>query len=110
MVDVAGANGVTSTNRFVAEVLSPLNFSDELGAHLALQLLHYVLAPLHSSLAVQPRHGLAFSIEITLPLHEGFVSHTLLGTLRLVLCITMPLHVNSTRATCTNSKTTLCTQ
>ena len=96
VADVARVNGVSPTDPFVAEVLSPPNFIDELGAHLALQLLHYLLASLHSSVAVQPRHGLALVIKIALPLHEGFMSHTLFGTLCLVLCITTPLHANST--------------
>ena len=52
VVDVACANRVSSTGSFVIEVPFPLNFIDELGAQLALQPLHYLLATLHFSLAV----------------------------------------------------------
>ena len=43
---------------------------------------------------------------ILFPLHKGFMNDTLF-VLCLILCVMMPLHANSTRAT--NSKTTLCT-
>ena len=86
VADVARANGVSSTDPFVAKVLSPTNFMDKLCTHFAFQLLHNLLATLHSSFTVQPRHGLAFAIP------------------RLALCITTPLHANCTSAT--TSKTT----
>ena len=83
-----------STDPFVAKVLSPTNFIDKLCTHFAFQLLHNLLTTLHSSFTVQPRHGLAFTIKIALPLQEGVVSHAFFGIPRLALCIMTPLPAN----------------
>ena len=106
--DITRANRVGSADPFVAEVLSPPNSIDKLGAHLAFQLLQDLFATLRTCFAVQPCHGLAISIEIALPLRERVVGHALFGLPRPALRFTNSLHApghESRASQLANSKT-----
>ena len=61
------------------KVLSPTNLIGKLCTHFTFQLLHNLLATLHSSFTFQPRHACnpTFAIKVALP--EDVVSHTLFG-------------------------------
>ena len=88
VTDITRTDGIRPADPFVTEVLSTTNFVDELGTHFAFQLFHYLFASLHTRLAIQPRQGLALSIELALPLRESVVGHTLfsVGASRIALC------------------------